>query len=254
MKSVKNLPKSNDHMFLAQSEESIKHMLSQWKIQNLPGDIRLIHTIPSYTRFDGPLFRQCAEDVLNTWDVISTSLIDINKIRRVSTDLKGTIRRQNAMFYEIGFVLDVPCQNIIGTFKNDVYFPNHAGRENASPVGKVINSAALFEHISSGERKLKSNGERLPPVVGGYNQISSPMEILNSTNNYKHNEILVIGKSGVNIYKGLPATDRIEVIAIVISPKVIPRNHSENVEFKRRWNIIKNNLAGLNPNVPCQFI
>ncbi|SUY92914.1 Uncharacterised protein [Buttiauxella agrestis] len=255
MKNSKKSPKSNDHMFLTQSEENIKHMLDKWRSENLPHRVHLVHTIPASSRFDGPLFRQRAEDVLNTWDVISTSLIDLNKIPKVPPNgVRSSFTRDTQMFYEIAFVLYVPCQNIIGTFSKDVYFPNHAGRENASPVGKVINSAALFEHISSGERKLKSNGDRLPRVEGGYNQITSPTEILCSTTQRTHNEILIIGKSGVNIYKGLPQTQKVKVIGIMICPRNIPSYHLDNDEHNKKWIKLQDTLMSLNPGVPCEFV
>lgn len=255
MPATKKSPyRPTDHLFLAQNEQTINAVLDKWKPRNLPEDCFLIHTIPANGRFDGPLFNNRAEDVLSTWDVISTTLIDSKKIiNGVDALARGINKRETLMFYEIAFVLAVPPQNILGTFAKDVCFPNHAGRLNSSPAGRVVDKSALFEHIRTGERKRKPDGTQNGFITGGYNQIYSPQEILMRTPSAGHNEVLVIGRSGVNIYKGQPATQKIQVMGIVLSPKNLPSDINNDNAFHRKWRALSDKLESINPGVECRF-
>ncbi|QLK60571.1 hypothetical protein GE278_07270 [Enterobacteriaceae bacterium Kacie_13] len=246
-----------DHLFLTQDEQHIKRNLERWRGENLPKGIYMAHTITIERRNAGPLFTRPAQAVFSTWDVLSTSLVDTNKIKKAQDVMnKGLKKRETGLFFEIALILDVPCQNIIGTFSHDVWFPNHIGRQNSSPTGKVLDSAALFESIRTGETKknaIKPDGSPFPRMAGGFNQIKTPQEILNRTDISRHNEILVVGRPGINIYKGLPATKEITLYGIVIIPKRLPGDIDNDRAFHQKWLAISDKLKALNPGVNCIF-
>lgn len=182
--------------------------LNQWANRD-ENDLVLVHALRHFTGTQ-PLLINNANDVFKTWDVISTSLISIREVKRqYKTSLRSRLR---PMIGEVAFILDVPPQNIIGTFCSDGWFPNHAGREGNSPTGRVINSYALFDSIRSG---ITQKGK---VTKGGCNQVYDPKTLLGKTPDNYHNECLIVGRGGVNTYSGFPVTVDLRVKGIIYAP------------------------------------
>lgn len=172
----------------------------------IPQALMLIHTVRHvHTQANrSPLLNQDAESAFNSWDVISTSLIEYRS---------KYIRSQWA---NVGLLLAVPPQNIIGTFSEDVSFQNHAGiKEN--------NSFALAESYFNGTPKLfegKKAKERFNYIREyllpnkSYAHITTPENLMINSKHKRYNEVLVVGKSNVNIHAGFPPTGHITVCGI----------------------------------------
>lgn len=222
-------------------DKSNKRILTEWgHVYNctrhlVPQTLMLIHTIRDVHAQAGisPLLTQNTESVLNSWDVISTSLIEYRS---------KYIRTQWA---SVGLLLAVPPQNIIGTFIEDVSFQNHAGiKEN--------NSFALAESYFNGTPKLFEGKkakerfnyikERLLPN-NSYAHITTPEDLIMNSKHKRYNEVLVVGKSNVNIHAGFPPTSHITVCGIyhltTFGEKADPNNE----------NLIRK-LKVLNPDLP----
>lgn len=234
------------------NEKSLHAKLSKWR--NLKDSQVLIHTInPAYVN-RSPLFLKDACSVFRQWDVLSSSLIDLDKVKRFR-DKNGKndkieklraweeLRRDNGLFFEIGFILDFAPQNILGTFAEDVWFPNHAGVNNR-------NTYALTDAIFSGNGK--PGGRHAWPGENGhsYNKINSPKYILNRSDLHRHNEILVVCKPFINIYPGLPPTKPLKIKGIIYAPeRVTGHPLFRGMERKGKYRVI-NKLAALNPGIP----
>ncbi|SFU11852.1 hypothetical protein SAMN05192562_105178 [Kosakonia arachidis] len=232
------------------NEKSLHAKLSEWR--NLKDTQVLIHTInPAYEN-SSPLFLKDACSVFRQWDVLSSSLIDLDKIKHVRDKMENLrsweeLRRDTGIFFEIGFVLDFAPQNILGTFAEDVWFPNHAGINNR-------NTYALTDAILSG--KGKPGGRHAWPGENGhsYNEINSPKYILNRSDLQRHNEILVVCKPFINIYPGLPPTEPLKIKKIIYAPKRVTGHPLfRSMERKAKKRVI-NKLAALNPGVPMTEI
>lgn len=195
--------------------------LQTWKKESLPYGCEIVHAILLET---STLMSNPAEKLFESWDVISTSLVDIGNItqrakinKNIASQYKGErgFQLDNGLYQwcKIGLVLDVPIQNILGTFDGDAWFPNNIGTEK----GRVFDASLLSERIFNGGQELpKINGQprREKFIPGGFNQIKNSAELQRSPS--KYNEILIIGRPGINIYQGLPATKPIKVKAIYI--------------------------------------
>jgi hypothetical protein len=161
--------------------------------------------------------------LFKTWDVISASLFDVSAV----TVLDELLPRKTLAFGELGLVLDVPIQNILGTHHRDLAFPNHIGtEEDASAKGgrRVTNPSALTGAIFSGVNLYKK-----VVMPGGFNQIRTPEDLL--VNTFKYNEVLLVGREGINIYPGLPATRQIRVSEVCIFRK----NMADSRASKQRY-------------------
>lgn len=190
------------------------------------------------------------EDQMSSWDVISTSLI--------------SNIRPDAVIGEIGHILDVPPQNILSTNETDVYVENHVGRDKNSPVGKVIKPYALADHIKERSNlpkyydysfygQLNQHAKRLK--ASEYLLTPEELEILTikskQSSKVPHNEIVVIGRPGVNLYSGMPTTSKIKVKGIYLIRKFIQR------KGRHVWNEYLNlaySMSEVNNNVPIIFI
>lgn len=185
-----------------------ERILKSW--QSLPRNYVLVHT---FEGTQSPFYKHRAETLLNSWDVISTSLVDLNDIKPGSK----TTPRYTGMFFTIALILEVPVQNILGTHPTDVWFPNHIGRQHNKPSGRVKDPSALSRAIFRGEGKDRRHYE------GGYQKLLTPSALLSEDKkvrkNHTHNEVLVIGRPGIRIYPGLPATQNIRVRKILIAEK-----------------------------------
>lgn len=227
------------------NEKELQNTLSKWN--NLSPNQHLIHTLNHKGFFNSNLSTSRVDDVFKTWDVISTSFVDLNTISSSSEKLAGWDKknRNTGLWFEVGLILAVPAQNILGTHSRDVWFPNHAGVTN----GRTKNSYALSDAIFSG--KGKNGGQHAWPSASGqnYNTIKSPDEILKATNTKYHNEILVIGKGNIMTYPGFPATRPVRLIGIIIAKKQL-NGHGL---FQRMGQAKNNDLASrilhLNPGV-----
>jgi hypothetical protein len=197
------------------TEKELHAKLDKWR--ELGDDIKLIHTIKDDYLKTSELGVKSAESVFNSWDVISCSLISLKKASKIiKSDGEGlasweTTRSATGLFFELGFIMDVPVQNILGTHSHDVWFPNHAGTKNN-------NTWALVDAVISG--KGYRGGENKWPSKSGhsYNRIETPEHIMRFTDfSESHNEVLVVGKQNINIYPGYKPTDKIKVSAIVVA-------------------------------------
>lgn len=206
--------------------------ISAWSKDNLPKGCELVHAILSSK---SNFYKTPAKELLNKWDVLSTSLVNLDEVKKQAADSKNlnasnkgeTYTKLRNGLYEyctIALVLDIPNQNILGTFDKDAWFPNNIGTEK----GKVIDASKLSETFFSGEQALPQfNGEakRVNFLDGGFNQIKKPHEIMEATKSY--NEILVAGRPSLNIYNGLPSTKEIKIKAIYVG-----YNHMEYKDGK----------------------
>lgn len=229
--------------------EELHHNLGAWR--SLKKSQVLIHTINPGFKDKTELMRKNAELVFSEWDVLSTSLVDIDKIEKFNKNqiknINATERfsRDTNLFFEIGLILDVPAQNILGTHSQDVWFPNHAGN-------KYNNTYSLADAIISGKGK-QGGRSRWPCTTGhSYNNIKTPKYILDHTSWTAHNEILVICRPFINIYPGFPPTDKIKVKGIIVAPRNVS-GHSMHQERKdRSYNEAIATLKRLNPRVPVK--
>ncbi len=199
-------------------------ILRRWETNKLRPGRALIHTIRECYETTSPLLNNPAEDLFKTWDIISASLFDASAM----TALDILLPRRTLAFGELGFVLDVPIQNILGTHHRDLAFPNHIGTEqdvSAKGGRRVTNSFALADAIFSGVNLRKK-----VVMPGGFNQIRTPEDLL--VNTFRYNEVLLVGKEGINIYPGLPETGRIKVIEVCVFRK----NMDSLPEHRERYN------------------
>ncbi|AEX50978.1 hypothetical protein GRAQ_00126 [Rahnella aquatilis CIP 78.65 = ATCC 33071] len=192
-------------------KEDIKHssgeketILNSWRF--LPKNLVLVH---AFEGEENPFCQHRAESLLNSWDIISTSLVDLKDIKPLTK-----IKRYTGMYCTTALILDVPVQNILGTHPTDVWFPNHIGRKNDYAAGRIIDASALSRAIFRGEGKDDYHCE------GGYQRLLTPQALLSEDKKTRsvesHNEVLIIGRPGVKLYAGLPATQSIRVRKIVV--------------------------------------
>lgn len=218
-------------------------ILQSWAV--LPERHVLVH---AFELHESPFCRQDAASLFNSWDVFSTSLVDLNDIKKFTTQSF----RYTGMHHNIALVLEVPRQNILGTFPRDVWFMNHAGREGCQPQGRVIQPYGLVECIRSGR------GVGDFRCDGGYQQLLTPADLMTQDkvirSNFSHNEILIIGRPGLNLYAGLPATQSIRVTRVLGADKrqspdysKVPAGHMKTTEE------IGKHVARLN-NVPFEML
>lgn len=156
---------------------------------------------------NSPFLTKKVEDLFACWDVISTSCVDIIPENNYNRMLTGIL--------DVHLDLQVPKQNILGTFPEDVWFPNFAGMKNNVPNGKCIDRFALADAVFLGQSK---NMSRFKPNTP-YNTLEYPKKLIDeSYREKKYNEILVIGKPGVRLYDDLPPTGRIKLNSISLTP------------------------------------
>ena len=246
---------SNTHSYRFSSTN-----LSSWSASGRPPGHELVHAIllESSTLYTNP-----ASELFNNWDIISMSLVDIGSVFRSAANIKarqsssdkeswGMLSNGLYEYCKIALVLDVPVQNIVGTFDHDAWFPNNIGTKHDNRG--EIRASALTDAFFSGEQRLEQiNGQpkRVNFIDGGFNQIKSSHEIQRSNDSY--NEILVVGRPGVNIYPNLPATGEIKVKAIYIGMTRMDFEYGKLTRDKEAERIINNakRLQSLNGfNIP----
>lgn len=185
----------------------------------------LVHTLRNTVLKAGSvLLNEPAANAMAGWDIISTSVIDANSHSRTH-------------WGDVGFILAVPPQNIIGTFERDVSFPNHIGNKPNEPK----NSLLLVEQYLKG---INKSGNIIPEQT--YASLKSPEKILDTTKR-GWNEILVVGKSNINIYKGLRPTTAVEVVGIYVHNSTGKKGCRENNKLNEA---LSQKLSQLNGYLP----
>jgi hypothetical protein len=238
----------------SKTERELLKKLERWR--DIGTNRKLIHTVNNKYLKKSKLVEINAEHVFNSWDVISCSLVDIKKMRKHARDNHELASYEHedietGLWFELGFVLDVPPQNILGTHSRDVWFPNHAGMGARWDAGKNgPRTWALVDAILSG-RGLPGGEHAWPAKTGhSYNRIRTPDDILHHSDMSKHNEILVIGKSDINIYSGFKPTGKIKVSAIIVAAQYRTGHalFSRALDDERLRNL--NKLRRVNPTLP----
>lgn len=195
------------------------------EINKLPTTKFVVHTIRDF-EIQSPLLVHNAENLLSTWDVISTSLIKSGSYTKTQ-------------WADVGLILAVPPQNIISCFQRDVSFQNHVGNKPGMPK----NTYALAECYFRGQAK----GGHL--VEGGtYAVIHTPDDILRNSVSGKHNEILVVGRPNIRIYEGYSATQRVQVCGIYYHQCV--NGEEKDILTRDKNHKIINKLLKENENLP----
>ncbi|ANY85940.1 MULTISPECIES: hypothetical protein [Pseudomonas] len=206
-------------------DKKVERTLQQWE-RLKDQDRFLVHgvTLDKFER--GPLSKRQAEEVLNTWDVFSTSLIDVKRIAQARHhDQKKGGERSTQLFGEVGFILEVPPQNILGTFPQDVMFPTHFRAKDFAFADAIFNGTSKFGWIKMVER---------------YNKVLPPDDVVGKT--LLHNEVLVVGKSNVKIY--FPLTQAIKVVGVIYAPRYLGGG-LRRMSFERL--VLLGRLRQLNP-------
>lgn len=222
---------------LSDSKTSLPSLISQlsgarseitfaaWKSlqESSPGSC-IVHALQAMHQ-DGPLFDASAQSVFAGWDVISASLIDLTAISEFPAELHpGGTSRNNQMIGEIGFILDVPAQNIYGTHSKDNKFDNHVGTVSEKDPSEL-------------SRRLHKEG---------VSRFVSPKEMLDGRSG-DYNELLIIGREGVNIHAGEPATKEIKVVGILSArTDKYPDGPEEDRQQKHHMELIKK-IQHVNP-------
>lgn len=193
--------KKQDIKYSSGDKEKI---LNSWR--SLPKNYLLVH---AFEGEESPFCQHRAESILSSWDIISTSLVDLKDIKPLTK-----IKRYTGMYCTTALILDVRCKIFLGTHPTDVWFPNHIGRENDYAAGRIIDASAL-------SRRYSGEGKEDYHCEGGYQRLLTPQSLLSEDKKTRsiesHNEVLIIGRPGVKLYAGLPATQRIRVRKIVVA-------------------------------------
>jgi len=190
-------------------DTTIEQDLQEWERIAEYG-LCLVHAVSLHSFRNGDLSRRRAQDVLKTWDVISASLIarrrlwTQSRIRSRNPVETSMLEKNIAMYSSVGLILDVPAENILGTYPKDVFFPTHAPAEN-------YQFADLILHGYSEDNYLFA--ER-------YNRIQPPLEIFRNTRKFHsvsdYNEILVVTRPQAKIHFAM--TKEVGVTGIIYFP------------------------------------
>lgn len=206
-------------------DKKVERTLRQW--ERLAERKRfLVHGV-SLDKFEnGPLSKYPAEEVFKGWDVFSTSLIDLKRIarNRHRDQTKGG-DRYTQLFGEVGLLLEVPAQNILGAFPQDVLFPTHFRSKGFAFADAIFNGTSKVGWIK---------------MVDRYNKVLSPDEVAGKT--LLHNEVLVVGKLNVKMY--FPLTQAIKVVGILYAPRCVGGGLRQ-MSFERM--VLLSRLRQLNP-------
>lgn len=228
--------------------------LELWRDLNIKTNMLIVHCINTKYYYSSDFMTCNAENVINRWDVFSGSLI--TRESKLSED--QTIS-YTGMYSDLGFVLDVKPQNILGTHNRDVYFDTHIG---TAKHGRLVDywhnskdSWKLADSIFSGRGKNlglvgMTHDKDAWPIKQGmpYNVIESPRELLLKSNRMKHNEILIIGKPGVSLYHGYPPTQAVKIKALIVN------KHIRDENLRRKTHSVAEKIYEMNPNIEHMFI
>lgn len=205
-------------------EKEVTTKLDSWK--NGLEHYSLVHTISAQGGvskanrvLESPLFISSTEECFSKWDVISSSLVRYSRNSFSAFEEKGMGARA------LQIELAVPVQNILGTHTRDVSFPNHAGRENNSPIGKILNPYELSDSIKSGRKKNGTYGRPFNELIE-FNKFTKTLSF------ERYNEVLLVGRPGVRLYDGYPPTERIKVECIRYFPIYLLRNNLNDKQIQ----------------------
>lgn len=182
----------------------------------------LVHTIRDFKK-ESPLLSKKAEELLSSWDVVSTSVVE-------------TGQHSRSQWADVGLILAAPAQNIISTSLHDVSFQNHAGNE----ADKPKNTYALTESYFKGQGK-----KGYTPEGGTYAKVEDPRSVIDSTNG-KYNEVLVVGKPNIRTYEGYNATQNVKVCGIYCHQMLNEQKDINLSTYKKNNQLIKK-LLEINP-------
>lgn len=132
------------------------------------------------------------------------------------------------MYANVALILQVPPENILGTFPEDVLFPIHASAKNYEFANAIL-----------GDRSAAH------PLHGGaYTKIESPRTIMEKTGMGlgKYNEILIVTRPNVRVH--FSETKKVEVKGIIYTPGRFGFS-PEDAEILQR-------LRELNPDLPVE--
>ena len=193
---------------------------------------KLVHMVRWH---NGQLFSGRADEVFSSWDIFSTSLIDLKHLD-AGTNPSSMPRRTGAIG-EVGFILKVPPQNIVGVHEKDISFEAHIGMwtDPGTFQREVQSPYALADYVKDSDTEGR-------PVRS--DTLMTPTQVLEKTEystKYSHNEILVSGRAGLSLYQDLKPTESIEVEHII----VMPYEAVSNSELER----ILGSFSRLNPAV-----
>ena len=226
--------------------ESDIQALNQWGPEsftnpaqfNPNGDYQfLVHTVPisefyksagedserytSRSNFLRGFFRDPDPEILSR-DFISTSLISNDR---------------PAMYGSVGFILNVPPQNILWTSDRDIDFRNnlasrtHWQRDHTSALFASLPDDQKFTPgtlAQNATRIIKHHDVFLPPGFSAADlpaTMKTPSELAQGGTHMnaglRHNEIIVGTRPGVNIYPGMGATRDIEVVGLIAADPLL---------------------------------
>ncbi len=209
------------------TDKSVEHALCQW--ERLSEQNRfLVHAFDIEKFERGDLSKRRAEEVFKTWDVFSTSLVDpqrIFRLRHRCQKIGAAVSTQ--VFGEVGLILDVPAQNILGTFPEDVMFPTHLPAQDYKFADAILNGISKLYSLK---------------LVKKYNKVVSPDAIVGRT--MFHNEVLVVGKPNVKIH--FKMTQPVKVRGIIYAPKCKGADNDRGAASFKRLKLIAR-LRQLNP-------
>lgn len=216
-------------------DKKVEKNLQKWGRISEMG-LCLVHAVGEHALDDSELFQGRAQHVLSGWDVISTSLIGRRRpwaqvqIRNRDPKIARLLRKPPTMYANVALILQVPPENILGTFPTDVFFPTHEPAKDYRFASAVL-----------GDRSTAR------PVLGGaYTQIESPRRIMERTGKEmpgtKYNEILVVTRPHVRVH--FSETKNVEVKAIIYTQGSCGLSPSEAEVLQR--------LRELNPDLPVE--
>jgi hypothetical protein len=216
-------------------DKKVEKNLQKWGRISEMG-LCLVHAVGDHALADSELFKGRAQNILSGWDVISTSLIRRRRpwaqvqIRNRNPKIAKLSNKPPGMYANVALILQVPPENILGTFPTDVFFPTHEPAKDYRFASAVL-----------------GNRRAARPVLGGaYTQIESPRRILEKTGKeipgVKYNEILVVTRPHVRVH--FSETKKVEVKGIIYTQGSCGFSPSDAEVLQR--------LCELNPNLPVE--
>ena len=94
--------------------------LKKWEARDKK-NLLLVHTVRTQYLNNSVLLTQDAQSVFKTWDIVSTSLIDLKALKKNFGAVARRGHVATGLFFEASFILEVPTQNILGTFPRDAW-------------------------------------------------------------------------------------------------------------------------------------
>ncbi|MDR0208684.1 MAG: hypothetical protein LBJ33_05905 [Pseudomonas putida] len=188
----------------------------------------LVHALTLEKFENGSFSKMQAEDVLKQWDVFSTSLIAVKNTPKGFQGL-GEPGWGTQLASGVGLVLGVPPQNILGTFRKDVWFPTHAPGVNYEFARRI----------------LRGKGKAGHRVKGGYNQILPPESLVHAGDPY--NEVLIVGRPDTRVH--FAKAGEIKVAGIIYSQYSQMGNGFELAN----WMLI-HKLQNINPDLALEVV